>query len=82
MSSHRRYRKRLQATRSQGGKAGAAAAVWGVRLQRVLADSGVASRRASLDFLAGASLSVMYFRYWNSLKFHSDVLESKVKFGF
>jgi hypothetical protein len=43
---------------------------------------GVAARRAAFDFLGGASLSLMYFRYWNSLDFAANVIESKVKFGF
>ncbi len=43
---------------------------------------GVAARKSALDFLGGATISAMYFRYWNSLRFNADVVETKIKFGF
>jgi Protein of unknown function (DUF3570) len=34
------------------------------------------------DFLNGASIACLYFRYWNSLDFSGDVFEGRIKFDF
>jgi len=43
---------------------------------------GVAANTPTLDFLEGASIAVLYFRYWNSLDFNANVFEGRVKFEF
>ncbi len=43
---------------------------------------GMAETRPSLDFLLGCSLSLKYFRYFNTLDFYADVIEGRLLFNF
>jgi Protein of unknown function (DUF3570) len=51
----------------------------GAGLTWLLRDYG---RNPNLDFLSGASVALLYFRYWNTLDFSGDVVEGRVKFDF
>ncbi len=43
---------------------------------------GLVAGHNAYQFMEGASLSIMFFRYWNSLDFSANIFESKIKFGF
>lgn len=40
------------------------------------------ARHPNLDFLNGASISLLYFRYWNTLDFSGNITEARIKFDF
>jgi len=43
---------------------------------------GIAEDKPDFEFLSGASVAILYFRYWNSLYFDADVFEGRIKFEF